>query len=306
MVARVFAGRFSRAERARQRQSIDLDDAALTDATRSRYYLALRKLLPTIEKCNLLHELDDHVCIWIRRMWRIGEPSLTIGDALSALHFYQPWTRRRLTHSWKLFAIWRKIEIPCRAPPLTWELVVALSNYELERGHLEMACVLLVAFHCLLRTGEVLHLRASDFAMGTGSAICRLHNTKTGKRNSANEAISITHWMVLDCVRALIDIRVQQNLLEAPLWNHSSAAFTQRFRVLMARFGLEREEFRPYSLRRGGATELFQRTGSMEAALVRGRWGSGRVARIYISDALSHLPRIRMTAFTKSMVTRFS
>lgn len=306
MVARIFAGRFSRAERVRQRRHINLEDASLTDATRSRYYAALRKLLPAVEGCDLLHELDDKLCLWIRRMWEEGEPSLTIGDGLSALHHFQPWTKRRIPHSWKLFSIWRKVEVPCRAPPLTWELVCALAGYELHRNHLEMSCLLLVSFHCLLRTGEALKLRLSDVILGASAGICRLQDTKSGRRNAANEAISITDGTVLECLRTLMEVRRCQQLEHAPLWNQTAASFRKRFKHLMVKFGLEGHAFRPYSLRRGGATQLFQLSGSMELALLRGRWESSRVAKIYIADALSHLPRIRMSAHTAKMIDTYT
>lgn len=97
----LFARRVSRAERVRARAQIVLGDAALTPQTQNRYYHALRKLVPVIEKVTCEEELDSAVCRWIRKMWRTGEPLLTIGDALSALHFHQPWTRKKVCHSWK-------------------------------------------------------------------------------------------------------------------------------------------------------------------------------------------------------------
>lgn len=169
-----------------------------------------------------------------------------------------------------------------------------------------MACVLVLAFHCLLRTGEVLKLTTADILLGSVSGLCRLQDTKSGRRNAANEAISITDPTVLLVVQALKDLRKQQNLVSAPLWSGNSAQFRRRFRTLLHRFGLEAHAFRPYSLRRGGATDLFQKTGSMERALLRGRWESSRVARIYISDGLSHLPQLRMSPFTAQMLQQFT
>jgi hypothetical protein len=70
--------------------------------------------------------------------------------------------------------------------------------------------------------------------------------------------------------------------------------------------GLQKHAFRPYSLRRGGATAVFQQTKSMEAALLRGRWESTRVARLYISDALSYIPSIKMSTHTTLFLQEFS
>lgn len=305
MVAQLFAGRQSRAERAHQRRQIDLEEAALSDQTRARYYLALRKLLPTVERCASFDRLDDDVCNWIHTMWKQGEPLLTIGDAMCALHFFQPVTKRILPHSWKLFKVWRKVELPSRAPPLTWTLLASMAAFELEKGHLEMSCVLLLAFHCLLRTGEALALTADDILLGQRSGILRLRNTKSGRRNAANEVISVTSPLVLEVVRALYEVRAHQRTTASPLWTGSPASFRQRFQKILAKFHLQAHAFRPYSLRRGGATDLFQRTGSMEAALLRGRWESSRVARVYIADGLSYLPSIKLSSYTAQMLARY-
>lgn len=305
MVAKVFAGRYSRAERAQQRKHINLEDASLSDKTRSRYYSALRKLLPTVEACKSEASLDMDISDWIMTMWSEGEPLLTIGDALCALHFFQPTTRRLVPHSWKLFKVWRKVEVPCRAPPLTWELVSSMTAYCIDHCYLEMAAILSLSFHCLLRTGEALSLSFEDIIIGTTSGICRLQNTKSGRRHSASEVISITNLAVLEILRALAEWRSANGLPKLKIWSRTAATFRQQFKRLMQVYDVDELGFRPYSLRRGGATALFQETHSMEAALLRGRWESSRVARIYISDGLSHLPRLRMSSTTATMLQRF-
>eukprot|EP00435_Cladocopium_sp_Y103_P024907 s1976_g6.t1 len=273
---RLIAGRFSRAERIRQRSRIELEDAALTPKTLTRYYAALRKLLPFVEKACSEDSLDSWVCKWVRRMWKSGEPILTVGDGLSALHFYEPWTKRRIPHAWKLFSIWRRIEVPSRAPPLTWKLVESMAAYEWEHEHYEMATVLLLGFHCLLRKGELLSVTADDFSLGKRTGVCSLKDTKTGIRHNANEAISITHPLVLEIVRTLVEARLKNDLGAVPLWSRTPGQFRKRFRYLCHLMDLQKHSFRPYSLRRGGATEEFQRTKSMESALIRGRWESSR------------------------------
>lgn len=302
MVIHILAGRFSRAEKVRQRAHIDLDDAALTPKTRSRYYVALRKLLPYIEKAQRKGDLDPLACCWIRRMWKQGEPLLTIGDGLSALHFEQPWTKRQLPHAWKLFSIWRKLEVPCRAPPLTLRITRSLAAFAMHEGKLELATCLLLAFHCLLRTGEIFKLYFSDFTLSPTSGLVSLKNTKTGQRHGVHEALAITDMPTLECLLALRAVRRDLRQEALPLWSGSGGQFRQQFSRLCEIFGLQEHQFRPYSLRRGGATHLFQETKSMEAALLRGRWESSRVAKLYISDALSYLPSIVMSSHTRSMM----
>ena len=129
----------------------------------------------------------------------------------------------------------------------------ALAGYEWHLGNYDMAVVLLVAFHCLLRTGKFLSLTANDVSLGPVSAVISLKGTKTGVRNNSDEVVSVTCPLVLEFLRFLVRCR---------------------FRELCNLLGVAEHNFRPYSLRRGGATAYFQATHSMEAALFRGRWGS--------------------------------
>jgi integrase len=239
MVAYVLAGKASRAERRHRRRHIVLDDAAFSDKTQVRYYSALKKLLPYLEGLVSEADLDSTVCSWIRNMWRSGEPLLTVGDGLSSLHFFQPWTKRKIPHSWKLFQVWKRIEIPSRAAPLTLELVRSMAAYELDNDHLEMAAILLVSFHCLLRTGEALKLRAHDITLNSKFGIVSLKETKSGRRNSANEAITISYPIVLETVQALVDVKVKLGLEMQPFWSSSGSAFRTRFKNLCIAFGLQ-------------------------------------------------------------------
>jgi integrase len=304
MVVYLFAGRFSRAEKVRQRKRINLEDAALTDKTKSRYYMALRKLTPYVELAKDMGDLDNQVCKWVRRMWRTGEPLLTIGDGLSALHYFQPATRRQVPHAWKLFSVWRRIEIPSRAPPLTRQLVRGMAAQAMEDGNLEMCVLLLLGFTCLLRTGELLNLTIHDFSLSDTTGVCALRNTKSGRRHSVNEVVSFTDAITLECVKELL--RFRRRHPKGPLlWSSSPSFFRQQFKFFCDAWGLESHEFRPYSLRRGGATFLFQSTNSMEVALVKGRWQSSKVAKLYISDGLSYLPNIKMTSHTAQMLLKY-
>ena len=303
---KLLAGRFSRAERIRQRSKIQLDDVALSSKTQTRYYMAIRKLLPFMERAKSEDQLDPLVAEWVRLMWRQGEPLLTIGDGLSALHYFQPWTKKKIPHSWKLFAVWRGIELPSRAPPLTKRITTSLAAYEWDHDHFEMAVVLLLAFECLLRTGEALAVTPYDFSIGSRSGICSLKATKSGQRNSVDEVISIVDPTTLEVLRLFLEVRKQQNAMSIPLWSGSANQFRVRFKQLCLLAGLQQYNFRPYSLRRGGATHVFQTTRSMEQAMLRGRWNSSKVAKLYISDGLSFIPSIRPNATMTSFLNTYS
>lgn len=63
---------------------------------------------------------------------------------------------------------------------------------------------------------------------------------------------------------------------------------------------------KPYSLRRGGATFLLQVGVPFESILVRGRWRSLAVARLYLEDGLAQLPPLRLEASALQMVHRWA
>ena len=67
----------------------------------------------------------------------------------------------------------------------------------------------------------------------------------------------------------------------------SSYIFRQQFDQVLTALGLSEWGFRPYSLRRGGATMYFQKHPSFDSVRQLGRWGSDRTARIYINDGVA-------------------
>ena len=71
--------------------------------------------------------------------------------------------------------------------------------------------------------------------------------------------------------------------------------FYQLFKAGLRWLGVESMGFQPYSVRRGGATSFFRCTRNMEATLDRGRWGSVRVARIYVNDGLAREVELRFS-----------
>ena len=71
---------------------------------------------------------------------------------------------------------------------------------------------------------------------------------------------------------------------------HWRALFNQSLDAL----GLQQFEFRPYSLRRGGATWWFSRHHSLDKILLQGRWQAPKTARIYLNEGLAVLAEMRL------------
>lgn len=292
----------TRAERKFERRGIILREAGVTMRTRIAYFVALRLLLPFIENIQNEAELDSAVAEWVELCWEDGESLYTVGNALSGLHFYEPLTRRKIPTAWRLFANWKKMEWPARAPPITRDIILSLAYYAICHDDIFFGCLLCLGFYTLLRTGELLNLRGSDLLVNARQVVISLKDTKTGKRTAANEMVTTDDPFTVMVVQTTYDILAAWNALSRKLWEFSGQAFRRHFDVYLRKFKLQSLGLRPYSMRRGGATWLVQSTGSMEIALLKGRWASHRVARIYIADGLSKLPDVTLPVESKRLL----
>ena len=124
-------GQASRADRRRARHAIILEDVGITKATLERYYVAVSRLVPVLSSVNSEYQLDEMVSDWVQSEFEDGTPLHLVADALSGLHHFEPFTRRKLGKSWRLYSIWRRYEIPARAPPLTQDICLAMAGYAL-------------------------------------------------------------------------------------------------------------------------------------------------------------------------------
>ena len=301
-----FCTKSTKTERASQRKNFTLRDAAVTERTQEKYYIGMRQLLPLLKTLTNGHELDEAITDWIEQCWKEGETLGLINDALCGLHHFAPWTKKQIPQSWKLFAVWRKLEGPSRAPPITANIVYCLANYALEHCDIIFAGMSLIGFFGLLRTGELLNVRACDLLADKKNLLISLPNTKSGTRHSAAEMVQVSDPFTLEVIREVKAYRVDNNCLKVPLWDFTPQSFRDRFAYHLRKFDLVSHGFRPYSLRRGGATHLFQVSGSMELALLKGRWSSPKVAKIYISDALSFLPAMEYSDLSRRMLQKWN
>ena len=143
----------SNADRAAARRGVSLWNATIKLATLLRYQAAVRLVLPFLEGVRSFSEVDGALSDWIDLAWGQGLPLGTIGDALSGMQHLWPQCRRQLHHSWRDFRAWRKIEPPCRAPPLPARLASAFLAWCVFHDELALGVLVGLGFHCLLRTG---------------------------------------------------------------------------------------------------------------------------------------------------------
>ena len=162
------------------------------------------------------------------------------------------------------------------------------------------ALSLLLGFHGLLRTGEILGLTKKHLAIASRdtAVLVSLGLTKGGKRHGSAESVKVAvEDITRRCKQWLTDPHSSQNLTEAPrLWRKT-------FSETLASLGFTSLDFRPYSLRRGGATFQFRQEGSFDRLMVHGRWQALRTTRLYINEGMSILAELAVpwTGFSRTL-----
>eukprot|EP00438_Fugacium_kawagutii_P006060 Skav221353 [mRNA] locus=scaffold6476:21129:22043:- [translate_table: standard] len=292
-----------REQRKRRRGTLCLEDRGIAGSTRSRYFFAVRKVLPLLES-NYGTE-DEIISSWIEESYLEGEAITSISDTLSGLHHFAPHLRGSLSKSWRLFRLWRRIEKPAQAPPLPQAFTTALVARALELGLLDLAVAMSLGFWGMLRTGELMSLFPFQVLWGHDNAIIQLGATKSGMRRNQDENVVIEHGPTLELLRTWLYIRRHDLTFNAPAFLCGPQVFRDSFRSLLSYFGLS-NTFRPYSLRRGGATHDFRSHGQMERTLIRGRWASNVAARQYIQEGLSVLVTLKLKEDQANLLSRYA
>ena len=289
---KVVANRRSRPERCRERKGLELEELEITKRTRILYYHGAQRLLPLLEKATSENDFDDRVSEWIQQRWRKGSALFTVNAALCGVQHFLPWCKRRLNRSWKMFKTWRRVEIPVRSPPIPKQFLYCMANYAISRHDVLFAGLLVLGFEALLRTGELLRVRPHDVLLRQGQCLVHLAQTKTTAKRGAPEVVPFRKPWAYTLLQTVQEIAKSEQGNLVPIWNRSHQAFRKKFRKYLRYFKLHRFGFQPYSLRRGGATEVFRETGSYDLALDAGRWQSTKVAKVYIQEGLSRLPHL--------------
>jgi hypothetical protein len=114
-------------------------------------------------------------------------------------------------------------------------------------------------------------------------------NSKAGKRQGAAESVTSSELPLLKLLwKWKTAASPYQFLTSKP------HAWRDRFAQCLKELGVESWGFRPYSLRRGGATSLFVKVGSLDRVLLMGRWTAIKTAKICLNSGLAMLADIQI------------
>ena len=285
----------SKEERVAQRKELgSLQSLTVQPATKKRYNAAIDKFLVFLKGEKLIlpqqrGQLDQLTCEYLEHLWSQGEGRALASDTIAGLQDFDPRLKGNLPCTWRLLRVWHTHEIPNRAPPLPEVVLKAMVGFSLFNNKPLFALSLLLGFYGMMRTGEVLGLRRNQVEVksANGPAVLSLGLTKSGKRQGAAESITLT---VVEVTRRLLQWKQSSTLSLVP----NASAWRTEFANTLASLGLTEFQFRPYSLRRGGATFWFQKHGSLDKLLIQGRWQAPRTARIYINEGLAILAEMNV------------
>jgi len=288
----------SKQERQKVRKQMGtLRSLTIQPRTRARYDKAKDKFYSFLRANDLqlpreYSQLDGLLCDYLEHLWSSGEGRGLASDTLASLQDTSPRVKGHIPGAWRLLKTWHVNEIPCRAPPLPVRVLESLVGYFLFHDDPLMALSLLLGFFAMLRTGELLGIRNKDVTIDPRgqSAVISLGYTKGGKRAGAAESVSVT---VVEVIRRLHQWKNSSS--SASKLTPSPHAWRKAFTNALESLALGPWEFRPYSLRRGGATFWFSKHGSLDRILLQGRWTAAKTARTYLNEGLATLAEMKIS-----------
>ena len=296
--------------RAKMRKTLGpLKNLTVQPVTRKRYDKALADFFAYLrhERLTLPHQaqhMDAVSSDYLEHLWAKGYGRTEASNFLAALQDSQPHLKGKLAQSWRLLKAWVTHEVPNRAPPLPLDLVEAMAGYALFKNLPLFALSLLLAFYGLLRTGELLAVTVAHVSISRpkGPAVISLGMTKAGKRQGAAESVTIYCEDVCRRLHQWVKTHPAKTSLTGP-----SHQWRKQFADTLSALSFDKWDFRPYSLRRGGATHQFQLHGAFDRLLVQGRWQSIKTARIYVNEGLSVQAELNIpwTRFSTNLRAQF-
>lgn len=274
---------------------LPLQDLALAPATLRAYSNQLSSFLThanlsTSDFYRLsARRLDTKLARFIQYSYDAQSPFPYAAHALHAVVFHRPDVKLALPVARQCLRGWERVKKSTSHPPLTWELTVLLACTLAQSGYHGPGLALLLGFDCYLRVSELTGLRRRDIVMPhdarmgrahTDMAVC-LPRTKTGPNQSVSLQNTDVAELLCIWVRALPRTVGPDGLIFA----FSRQWLRQLLRNACVGLGLGHIPYVPHSLRHGGATADFLRTGSVEHVHFRGRWKSIESTRTYIQTA---------------------
>ena len=289
-------------ERKQARRTIGkLTDQVIQVATKNRYeesfkrFLRFHNLSPNF--CMPPPDVfDDMVGSYVEYLWEAGAPKSDASYVMAGIQHKRPQAKHKLPWAWRLVKAWHQIELPCRATPLTPELLLALAGQAFTFRQTRMGWLLVLAFSLFLRTGELIQLLRKDCIIPIDEGqppVVILIGTKTTKKNLLPlEKLVVEEALARKALRFLTKGLKPGDTL-SQMSNHTFRSLWQSLLVALDLSGLG---FAPYSLRRGGATSAYRNGATLDVLMTRGRWSHQKTARLYLDQGAQAVALLKLPA----------
>jgi integrase len=288
----------------RQRRTFLLT-SALAPPTVKRYHKAVAAFLTWMdendEAATSAADLDEILSDYFHVLYEERlEAGLTPGKSIATSAYcgvvaLLPYLTGHLPIASRALRGYARLQPSISYPPFTWQLAVLVAVRMALAGHFREGVGVVLAFHCLLRGGELLSLLREDVALegdprlnvdlALSTASLTLRQTKTGR----NQAVTITSPAVLALVRHVANSTKRGQRL----FPFSAGVFRRLLHSTCASLGLS-SRYVPHSLRHGGATYLFASGVPLGDIELRGRWVSSKSARRYIQFGPALLTQVEV------------
>lgn len=274
--------------------------------TQKRYEVAVTRLFDFLELedkdfTSSALALDDALSDFIEMLWQDGDPRFWAEDAVSGLQKFIPSLRGHFRQSWSLVKAWQKFELPQRCTPFSLQVFRAFLGAALRQRRKAFALTVAVGFHCILRTSEMWGLVQSHFQFSNSGdkAILSLPDTKSGSRFHFTESVTLSDPLL---IRRLKDFFADR-LPGDPIYAGNLHKFRSDFNAVLASLPLPRHLlYKPYSIRRGAATEDFRRHGLIGRTCTRGRWSNEKTCRIYINEGMLDSTHVHLSKIQSNLL----
>ena len=236
--------------------------------------------------------IERQLLQFIEAGWEHGEPQNLMYDCLSGLQSIYN-VRKCFPNAWKLMTVWTRLEPAKRAPPMPMSVLLVLAGLAGAIGLPDLALTLLLGFFGLLRTTEALSIRACHvtFSNDGQKAVISLPLTKSGQRRGWTENVIFEDVGILLLLREICNCRAPHERL----LHLSPFRFRKIWKWMLDYLQVSNLALTPYSLRRGGATQMWIDTSDLTKVMMVGRWEHMKTCRIYVVDGQEQLTSVLLT-----------
>ena len=274
--------------------SINLRRASVQPSTVSRYASAISFFMNYLFVLDIVLGptpseafLDETVADYIQWMFSENLPKFQSNLIFAAIRDLFP--RCHLATVRRVIKAWDRIEPSTSAFPCPWLYCVFVlyetligSNFGVTASFefkLQLGITVSLLFLGLFRPAEIRYLKRLHVSLGPSPNITvRVRGKTEIRHNRPAVAVTIKDAFLHMLLSALLAIRGDG------LFDFHDNSFGRFCQSIFEHFPMF-PRLTPYSFKRGGASELFRRTGSFDVCVEQGRWQDVSSARRYIETA---------------------